>query len=116
MGDTDIEFDGELLAERSTENKPISPDDRFPDDPSRWTVVQIYALDSGKGWVTTVIGKSHRKGEQDRPRTWVCDTPEQVLDSLRRKPANYLTRTASDTLLEAANKDPRLKPVTVEKI
>jgi hypothetical protein len=49
MGDTDIEFDGELLAGRSTEDKVVRPDDRFPADQSRWTVVQIYRLANDKG-------------------------------------------------------------------
>lgn len=116
IGDTDLEFDGELLACQDTKVKTVDPNDRFPPDLSRWMEVHVYGLSSGRGWVTAVIGKSERAGEHDRPRAWVCHTPVEVRDSLRRQPQGYLTKTALDALTEAADKDPRLKTVLVERI
>jgi hypothetical protein len=116
MGDTDVEFDGELLAERDTKDKPGNADERYPNDPSRWMEIRIYRLDDNKGWVTSVIGKSIRRGEKDRPRLWVCQTPDQVRDSLKRQPQGYLTHTALEALTDAAAKDERLKSSLVEQI
>lgn len=115
-GDVDVEFDGELIANESTRD-----DDRGGKrtDMTRWTEVRIYRLSSGEGWVTETVGKSRRRGEVDLPRVALCRSPEEVRDSLRRKPGSsdkYIINAALDALDEAAEKDSRLLPATVEKI
>lgn len=115
-GDVDLAFDGELLADESTRY-----DDRGQRhvDHSRWTEIRIYKLNSGEGWVVERVGKSVREGETDRPTITVCTTPEEVLDGLKRRPgpkADYLINAAVDALGEAADKDPRLLPVTTERL
>jgi hypothetical protein len=114
-GAVDLEFEGELLADEST--REDSRGDRVVDH-SRWSEVRIYRLEDDKGWVTEMVGKSSRRGEVDRPRVTVCNTPEKVKISLYRKPGSmdYLINAAVDALAEAADKDPRLRAVTTERI
>lgn len=116
-GEVDLEFDGEKLADESTLN--YSRGDRHVDR-SRWTEIRIYRLDSGNGWVVERVGKSSRKGEIDRPMVAVCEKPEQVRESLKRRtsavPAGYLIDAAVQALADAAERDKRLQPATVERI
>lgn len=114
-GQVDLEFEGELLADESTQGDSRGARQV---DHSRWSEVRIYRLDSGEGWVTELMGKSSRKGEVDRPRVTVCKTPGEVKTSLYRKPGvmDYLINAAVDALDEAAEKDPRLKTITTERL
>jgi hypothetical protein len=114
-GAVDLEFNGELLADESTQGDTRGGRQV---DHSRWSEVRIYRLDSGEGWVTELIGKSARQGEVDRPRVTVCKTPEEVRTSLQRKPGvlDYLINAAVDAMAEAAEKDPRLQVIITERL
>lgn len=115
-GDVYLEFDGELLADESSRVDGIIPGNPMRSaNPNRWTEIRIYRLDSGKGWVTEVVGKSAYHGEVDRAKVTVCSTPEEVRDSVRHR-RGHLINIAVDAMLEASDKDPLLKAITVQRI
>lgn len=114
-GDVDLEFDGDLLADESSRGEGVNDNPMRSANPMRWAEVRIYKLASGKGWVTEYVGKSAYPGEVDRSRVTVCTTPEEVREALKTgRP--YLTNIAVDALSDAADADPRLRPVTRERI
>lgn len=106
-GQVYLSFEGELLA---------TVDSKDADDQPRWTEIRIYRTDSGR-WVTEIIGRSTIRGEKDRSKVTVCETPAEVRVSLRREDQiTYLTNLALEALEVAAERDPRLLDAINEHI
>jgi hypothetical protein len=102
-----LSFEGELLAE---------VDSKDSDDQRRWTEIRIYRTDTDR-WVTEIIGRSLVRGEKDRTKVAVCDTPAEVRVSLRREDQiSYLTNLALEALEVAAEADARLLDAVTEHI
>lgn len=106
----DLVFDGELLAETTTEAAGAE----------RWQEVRVYRTDSAR-WIIERTGQSRVEGEVTRTRASVCDTVDEVRRAITyRRPDNperaYVTDVAYDAVLIASELDPRLSEALVEHV
>lgn len=107
-GETNLAFEGELLALVSTES----------DRKMRWSEYSIYRTASGK-WVVAGVGRSRHPEEDDWFWARVVETPAEVREAFYRvRPetdgVRFLPRSAARLLEEAADADPELDEVTYE--
>lgn len=102
-----LEFDGEILAGASTHQE----------GDERWQEVRIYRTETGK-YVTEMIGRSLVEGETDIIQVYVFDNPADVRNGLYRRGGDrrFLTDTAYNVLVEAAEKDPGIVVIDSERI
>lgn len=110
--DVALVFDGDLLAERSSEYVGAS----------RWLETRVYRTTSGK-YVTEMVGRTRMAGEADKITVNVYDKPADVRrgflrtrTSGPRKGEQYLTVQAEETIADAAAKYPELNDALVERI
>lgn len=106
----DLQFDGDLLAEASTE---ASGGDR-------WQEVRIYRTSSDQ-WVVERAGHSRIPGEVKRSRVWVCpsvaDVRRAVLSKQQDNPDRlYITDVVYEALSAAVELDHRLDEALVEHV
>lgn len=110
VSDVDMVFDGELLAEASTQ---------WP-GAARWQVLRIYLTDSDM-WVVERTGYSRVEGESTKNRAWLCPRLGDVLRACRSRNKDdpsrwYITDVAYEMLTAAAEIDPRLDEILVERV
>lgn len=97
----ELRFDGELLAEVSSQDG----------DKDRWGDFYIYRTAAGR-YVVAGVGRSRVPGEIDRCWAQVSDHPDAVIEKLTlidEDGARYLPWTARDLLDRAAARDDRLR-------
>jgi len=109
-GDTDLSFEGELLAHRSS---------RSPDK-TTWQEIDVYRTESGR-YISHLIGRSTI--HPDVHTVTVSDTPDALVASLKRTSPRgdgrtdpYLTKIALATLTDAAVKAPEIADALVERV
>lgn len=105
-GDVDLLVEGRLLAEG----------DSWRQGSERWTEIRIYRTVTDR-WVTEMVGRSTVRGETDRRTVVVHDDVSTIREGLKREGDQgvYLTRLAQDTLATAAENDPLLVDILVDR-
>ena len=108
-GDVDLAFTGDLIGFGTSEE--LGRD--------RWFEVRIYKTEGGT-YVAAGTGVSLLPTERDRHWAYVCETAQDVVESLYREDPNtnvrFLTNTARDALEEAALADPTFTSAMTEEI
>jgi hypothetical protein len=106
QNDVPLEFEGELLAEVTSERQGST----------RWTELKLYRSNTKK-YVIETIGMSKVPGDDIRRNGRVADNAHDIKRALRRRDAvAYLTHMALDLLSIAAQKDEAIAASLNERI
>ncbi len=110
-GNTDLSFEGELLAHRSS---------RTPDK-TTWQEIEVYRTNGGS-YISNLIARS-TLGRPEIHTVTVCHHPDALVASLKRTSPRgdgrtdpYLTKIALATLQDAAVKAPEIADALVERV
>jgi len=103
-GDAKLRFVGEFVAQ-ATSRAVNAP---------RWTDHELYRTNGGK-YVLATIGRTDRADERERHAAFVCATPVDVREALRRGNGR-LTNVAKALLTAAEVHDPAFLDVLVEDL
>jgi len=106
-GHPPLAFDGEPIGSASS-SEPGK---------SRWFDVTIYRTASSR-WVVHTVGVSTVPGEDDRHHAVVCEEPGAIVEALYRvgDSGPYIPRTSMLALAEAAQTDPEVAAVYVQRV
>lgn len=116
----DLVFEGELLAEVTTDEGSAANIARSRDGEDRWQEVRVYRTDRDF-WVVEHMGGSRVPGETARIRATACRSVDDVRRAITftdrdDRTRRYVTDLSFEAVSLASQADPRLADVLVEHV